>query len=293
VSRSNRGKTMKAVKHTEYTESRARKQQLLIAAMLVQEQVAELQAAGVLPPPAPVAAAAAAAVPDPLEQELNLDEAVLVLQNVAAQAADPEPLIQQINAQAANTIRSGCLRRYTVKNVISILMTLVAMYYSSFPLHAAPRETSVFDAIAGHLSTAGTASSLASLVGLASLPASGTLAACAFGVKAAGKMVRNYNAATGRFPNTEEEALRRRINLGNYAPGVGTAQSLTRFGGIAARSAFNYATGTPLTVGKLKKNFGKSTANVAVNVGGLVGAPPEKALSAVEKAGAKAAALLM
>jgi hypothetical protein len=43
----------------------------------------------------------------------------------------------------------------------------------------------------------------------------------------------------------------------------------------------------------LKKNFGKSTANVAVNVGGLVGAPPEKALSAVEKAGAKAAALLM
>jgi hypothetical protein len=287
ASRSNRGKTRKAEKHVRYLEAKERKQQLLNAAFAVQQQVRDLRRAGVLRAPPHVAPAAAAAEEDILDAELHLDEALVVLHNAADQADDPAPLHAQIDIQAAAVPRDRCIRVFSVRALIQILMSLAAIYYSRFPIHAAPREVSMFDAIAGHLSTAGT------LTGLASLPISGVLTNCAFSAKIIGKAVRNYNAATGRFgENTEENFARRRLNLLELAPGIGTGLTAARVVGTVPRIAFNAAVGKPFSVVNTAKKFTRSAANVAENTGGLIGMPAAKAMAKMESAGIGAASII-
>ena len=152
-------------------------------------------------------------------------------------------------------------------------MGLALAYYSSFPLHAAPREISLFDKAASHLSSAGV------VTGLLSLPTSGILSNCAYGAKAIGKSVRNYNARTGRFPNAPGNAKRRVLNLAEYDPIIGTPLSLGRIGGIAGAAAFDALTGAPVSLINIGDAVFMSTyADVAVEVGKRLGATEEAAL---------------
>lgn len=268
--RATRVRTRKNIKHTNFLSRKERIAQAAIAGAIIQEQVLALQAAGVIP----AAAGAAAVAPNPLDQVLNLDQGLAVLHGAADQAADPVPLHRQINAQALNARRRiPCEHYFTVRDLMSVFMGLSLAYYASFPLHAAPRETSLFDKAASHLSLAGT------VTGFLSLPGSGILSNCAFGVKEIGRQIRNYNASTGRFPNVPGDAERRMLNVLEYHPNVGTTMGLERVGGIAARTAYDAMTGRPVSLYNVGSALFSSTyADVYSNVAAINGTPEENAM---------------
>ncbi len=247
-----------------------------IAGQIVQEQAEELQDAGVVAPEELVPAAADAGVVQ--EPVFNLDDAVIILQNAAAQAENPAPLHAQIVAQAANARRADPLVRYTLRQLMGVFITLALSYYSSFPIHAAPRETSFFDAAASHLSTAGT------VTGFMSLPVSGILSHSAAGVKLVGKMVRNRNAALGRYPNSPAEAMRRKLNVMEYDPTVGSSLSMARLGALGASAGLNVIRGKPKTLYGTGMNvLSKTTANAAVNLGEKLGLSEAEVMARVER----------
>jgi hypothetical protein len=260
-SRIRRNKTRKLGSRTTYLDRKERIRQAAIAGAIIQEQVAALRGAG--------AGAGAGAIDD----VLNFEEAVHILHNAADQAANPAPLHAQIDLQAADILRSGCVIRYSVKQLINVFMTLALVYYAQFPIHAAPKETSLFDVAASHLSLAGT------VMDMASLPYSGTLAYCAYGAKGIGKLVRNYNAASGRYANGPGDAARRRLNLAEYDPITGGLLSHARLAGIGAGAAMNALTGASTGFKKIASEAAGSTlANVTVNIGKRVGKSEEAAL---------------
>lgn len=298
--RSNFSKTYKATEYASRKANQERKRQLLIAGGIVRRQIQHLIAEGVLPEH-PVAAAGAGARNDMVIPEFNLDQANLIMNNAAGEAINPLPLRNEIRRQVQEVNRRGeghCVR-YSRYALIQIFMHLAAIYYAQFPIHAAPHEMSVFDALAGHLSTAGTAVSAASYAGpyvgllpgspIMTLANSGTLASCALGVKLLGHAVRNYNATTGRFvPNTPAEAARRRLDLMEFTPNVGMVLPVVRAVETVGELAAKKAMGRPIAFSNAKK-FKRSAANVAVNVGRHLGIPENVALSTAEE-GVKAIA---
>jgi hypothetical protein len=280
--RATAARTRKNTRHAVRMDRKERITQAAIAGNLILEQVAALQAAGVIPAapvlPAPAAAAAAAAAPDPMEQLLDLDEAALVLHNAAEAAADPAPLHAQIDLQVANVVRNRCIVKYSVRKLIHIFMTLVLTYYASFPIHADPFEKSLFDEAASHLSLAGT------VTGKMALPGSGILTFCAAGFKVAGYGVREHNARTGRFMNLPGNAYRRKLNYLEYDPTLGTAASIARVAGLAGSAAIDMSTGTPVSIVKIGTAlFTDSLADVITEVAVKKGKDPVNALRTAVK----------
>ena len=262
-------RTRKNIKHEDFLSRKTRIVQAAIAGAIIQEQVAALQGAGAIPAPPRIEGL------DPLNQVLELDQAAAVLHAAADHAADPVPLHRQINIQLANVRRNLtiCVHQFTVHHLISIFMGLVLVYYSSFPLHVAPRETSLFDTAASHLSIAGT------VTGLLSMPVSGVLSQCALAAKTVGKIVRNYNARTGRYPNTSENAARRVLNLAEYNSVIGQPLSIARYGGIAATTALDVATKKPVSLFKIGHAVFMSTySDIATNIGSRIGMTEENVL---------------
>lgn len=281
-------KTRKNIEHATF-DRKDRIEQAALAGQAILDQIALLQRAGLLPPPPPErvetnmgaggrAAANVVLHPDPMDQILDLDQALIVLHNAADQAGDPEPLHNQINAQALNTLRTRCIVKYTVGRLIRIFMVLALSFYSQFPIHAAPRETSLFDVAASHLSLAGT------VTGFMSLPSSGILTGCAVGAKVLGKTVRNRNAASGRFPNAPGEAERRFINVMEYDPTFGTPISVARMAGAAVGVGIDRTLGKKVGIIQAGSTvFGSTAANIITNLGSRIGKPNNVSLKAAAK----------
>jgi hypothetical protein len=274
--RASAARTRKNVAHTKFMDRKEQIRQAAIAALIVDEQVIALQAAGLIPPaPAPAAAAGAAAAPaiNPDNQLIELPLALAILHNAADNAADPAPLHRAIAEQGRRAGRRACMM-YTIASLRNIFIALAISYYSSFPFHAAPTETSIFDTAASHLSLAGTAA------GFLEMPNAGViLSSCAATAKIAGKTVRNYNAASGRFPNAPGAAERRALNAAEYIVPFASPLGIGRMAGIGASLAIDAMTGKPVEIVKAGKALVLSTfADVAVNVGSKLGKTNETAL---------------
>jgi hypothetical protein len=281
--RASAARTRKNVAHAKFMDRKEQIRQAAIAAMLVDEQVMMLQAAGLVPPvPAPAAAGAAAGAAaaepavNPDNQLIELPLALAILHNAADNAADPAPLHRAIVAQGRRASKRACVM-YTVASLRNILITLVLSYYSSFPFHAAPKETSVFDRLATDLSIGGTAA------GYLGLPNAGImLSSCAGVSKVLGKTVRNYNAATGRYVNLPGNAERRVLNTFEYVPGFVSPLTWGTRIGVGAGIAIDIATGKPVDVVKAGKALVLSTfADVATNVGSKLGKRDENVLKGI------------
>jgi hypothetical protein len=268
--RASAARTRKNVAHAKFMDRKMQIRQAAIAALIVDEQVMALQAAGLIPP-APAPAAAPAINPD--NQLIELPLALAILHNAADNAEDPAPLHRAIAAQGRRAGRRPCMM-YTIASLRNIFIALAISYYSSFPFHAAPTETSIFDTAASHLSLAGTAA------GFLEMPNAGViLSSCAATAKIAGKAVRNYNAASGRFPNAPGAAERRALNAAEYIVPFASPLGIGRMAGIGASLAIDAMTGKPVEIVKAGKALVLSTfADVAVNVGSKLGKSNENAL---------------
>ena len=279
--RASKGRTRKNIEHAEFMSKKERILQAAIAGRVIQEEVVALQDDGIipaLPAGAGVLAAPPVAVLNPLDQVLDIEQAALVLHAAAERAADPAPLHEEITRRLEATRRSGCVVRFAVRHLISIFMTIIIAYYASFPFHAAPREISLFDTAASHLSMA------ASGVGFLDPPLAGILTNCAYGAKVVGKMVRNYNARSGRFVNAPGNAERRTLNVAEYDPSIGTPLSLARIGGIGATAAFDALTGKPISLFSVGSAvFMSGYADMAVNLGKRFGLTEENSLKRASK----------
>jgi hypothetical protein len=279
--RASKGRTRKNIEHAKFISKKERILQAAIAGRVIQEEVVALQDDGIipaLPAGAGVLAAPPVAVLNPLDQVLNIEQAALVLHAAAERAADPAPLHEEITRRLEATRRSGCVVRFAVRHLISIFMTIIIAYYASFPFHAAPREISLFDTAASHLSMA------ASGVGFLDAPLAGILTNCAYGAKVVGKMVRNYNARSGRFVNAPGNAERRILNVAEYDPSIGTPLSLARIGGIGVTAAFDAITGKPVSLFSVGSAvFMSGYADMAVNLGKRFGLTEENSLKRASK----------
>lgn len=279
--RASKGRTRKNIEHAKFMSKKERILQAAIAGRIIQEEVAALQDDGIIPvvPAVPERIAAApVAELNPLDQVLDLEQAALVLHAAAERAADPAPIHAEITRRLDATHRSRCVVRFAVRHLISIFMTIIIAYYASFPFHAAPREASLFDTAASHLSMA------ASGVGYFDTPLAGILTNCAYGAKVVGKMVRNYNARSGRFENAPGNAERRILNVAEYDPSVGTPISLARIGGIGATAAFDTLTGRPVSLFSVGSTvFMSGYADMAVNLGKRFGLSEENSLKRASK----------
>lgn len=267
--RTRMAQTRKHIAHTNFHSRKERIHQAAIAGAILLEQVLALRRVGAVETPLRTAEGEH----DPLDQVLDFDQALVVLHNTAERAADPAPLHRQIDSQARNVIASGCIMKYSVRALINVFMVLALSYYSSFPIHAAPGETSLFDVAASHLSMAGTVTSFASL------PSSGILTYCSATSKLAGYTVRRHNATTGRFPNTPGLAERQKLNYLEYDPTYATPAALARVVGIGAGVALDMATGKPVELVKAGRAlFTASLADTVGNVGSRVGLSTANAL---------------
>jgi hypothetical protein len=280
-------RTRKNVAHAKFMDRKEQIRQAAIAAMIVDEQVMALQAAGLVPlvpAAAPAAAGAAAAAAgaaaaavepavNPDNQLIELPLALAILHNAADNAADPVPLHRAIAAQGRRAGSRPCIM-YTIASLRNIFIGLAISYYSSFPFHAAPKETSIFDTAATHLSLAGTAA------GFLKMPNAGViLSSCAATAKIAGKAVRNYNAASGRFPNAPGNAARRALNAAEYIVPFASPLGIARVAGIGVGLAIDAATGKPVEVEKVGEALVLSSfADVAVNIGSKLGKSNENTL---------------
>lgn len=269
--RASKGRTRKNIEHAKFISKKERILQAAIAGRVIQEEVVALQDDGIIPAPL-------VAVLNPLDQVLNIEQAALVLHAAAERAADPAPIHAEIARRLDATRRSGCVVRFAVRHLISIFMTIIIAYYASFPFHAAPREISLFDTAASHLSMA------ASGVGFLDTPLAGILTNCAYGAKVVGKMVRNYNARSGRFVNAPGNAERRILNVAEYDPSIGTPLSLARIGGIGVTAAFDALTGKPVSLFSVGSAvFMSGYADMAVNLGKRFGLKEEDSLKRASK----------
>jgi hypothetical protein len=279
--RASKGRTRKNIEHAKFISKKERILQAAIAGRVIQEEVVALQDDGIipaLPAGAGVLAAPPVAVLNPLDQVLDIEQAALVLHAAAERAADPAPLHEEITRRLEATRRSGCVVRFAVRHLISIFMTIIIAYYASFPFHAAPREISLFDTAASHLSMA------ASGVGFLDAPLAGILTNCAYGAKVVGKMVRNYNARSGRFVNAPGNAERRILNVAEYDPSIGTPLSLARIGGIGVTAAFDALTGKPVSLFSVGSAvFMSGYADMSVNLGKRFGLTEENSLKRASK----------
>jgi hypothetical protein len=268
--------TRKQARFLDEKDRRERIMQGAIAGAVVEEEIENLQAAGVIP----------------LGEELELDDAEIVLLNAAAHAAEPVPLMTQIRRQAAlaraqiqrpiDAVRGELraagqvVRRYTPRELVGVFISLAMMYWATFPAHAAPGKTSLFDAAAGHLSGVGTAMSLLSL------PHAGTIGALAVGAKLGGHAMRVTNAFTGMHPMTNSERRRAKLNVMEFAPyPAGTVMTVGRLGGIAAGAEMNRRAGASNYLGAAKNLFMAGAANVGVKMGKRYGHNEAAALEAM------------
>ncbi len=273
----------KTRKQARFMDRKMRILQGAIAGQAAADAAQELQVAGVLPAPA--------AGVDPLDVPVNVEQAAEVMNAAALQADQPNVLLRGIAdlRERVRRIDRRSLRDLTVRDVVTTFIMVAMTHAAMFPLHAAPRERSFLDIAAGHFSTVSTAT------GFIGLPVAGPLGSAAYGLKAVGKTIRNYNARTGRFPNTPANALRREVNLAEFHPSIGTGYTLVKLAGAAPGVAFNAATGAR-GVDLAKKALGRvmrTAADTAKDLGELVGVPEEVAVGRMKAAGTTVGAVLM
>lgn len=279
MARANTGKTRKQARYTLKMDRNMRILQGAIAGQVAADAAGEMQVAGVLDAPAAGA--------DLLDAPVNVEQAVAVMNTAALQADRPNILLRGIE-DLRRRIGTSRVRHLTVRHVVNAFVAITMAYYAQFPLHAAPRELSFLDLAAGHISTAGT------LTGFLGMSVADPLVSAAFGVKALGKTIRNYNARTGRFPNTPANELRRQVNLAEYHPSIGTGMTFVKFAAAAPGVAFNAATGGrgKNLVTKAVGRVMKTAAETAKDLGDFVGVSEEAALGKMKTAGTSVGALL-
>jgi hypothetical protein len=243
-------------------DRRERIAQVAIAGEVVMEEIDHLQADGVIP----------------VEGDLALEDAHLVLLHAAGRAGDPATLVAQIQRQV-QTVRDqlratgATVRRYTPRELVQVFMSLALLYWATFPAHAPPKDLSMFDVAASHLSTAGM------VTGLLSLPHAGTLVGLATGAKIAGHAVRMTNAFTGLHTMTNSNMRRAKLNVLNYAPApIGTALTFGRLAGIASGAIMDNRRGGSNYTGGLGNVFTATTADVGVKMGKRLGYNEETVL---------------
>jgi hypothetical protein len=279
VTRGNVSKTRKQARFLQKMDKKMRILQGAIAGQVAADAVQELQVAGVLPAPAAGA--------DPLDVPVNAEQVQAVVNAAALQADRPNILLREFGNVRAHIGRE--VRRFSARDAVNLFMMIALAFYVQFPLHAAPRERSFFDVAAGHLSLASTAT------GFIGMSAAGPLGTAAYGVKALGKKVRNYNARTGRFPNTPANAVRREVDLLEYDPSIGTGLTVMKLAAAVPGVAFNAATGARgrRLEEKALARVMKTAADTAKNLGDLVGIPEDVAVSKMKAAGTVAGAAFM
>jgi len=279
AARVNVGKTRKQARYIHKMDRKMRILQGAIAGQVAADAAGEMQVAGVLNAPAAGA--------DLLDAPVNIEQAVAVMNTAALQADRPNVLLRRIAylRERASRIKA---RYLTVRHVVNAFVAIAMAYYAQFPLHAAPRELSFLDIAAGHISIAGTAS------GFLGMSVAEPLGSIAFGVKSVGKTIRNYNARTGRFPNTPANELRRELNLAEYHPSIGTGMIFVKLAAAAPGVAFNAATGArgKNLVTKAVGRVMKTAAATAKDLGELTGVSEEAALGKMKAAGTSVGALL-
>ena len=220
------------------------------AAMIAHMVAQAAQQIGVAPVPAPDpvggAGAAAAAAPDPLGAQVNLEQAVLIMNQVLNEAENPVPAIVEVQQQAA-AVRErgrGCSFRITLKDVFFILMTILNAYALKYPMIAPPREATYFDSAAGYFGIAGMVG------GLLSLDTAGTYTACGIGLQLVGGLTRGVASVANVYPMTRNNMAREALKFAEYMPGPASkALSYGKYGGLATltgKTLYKHAgTGAP------------------------------------------------
>jgi hypothetical protein len=181
--------------------------------------------------PEVVGGAGAAAV-DPFLAELNLEQAVAILNQVTREATNPAPALTAIQNQTETVIRRGCRFQIRLKDLFFVLLTLANVYSLKFPILAPPREKTYFDAAAGYFALAGTVGSAFTL------DTAATYSACGMGLQFVGGITRGIASATGKHPMTPNNIRREALKFVEYLPGpASTPLSYGKYAGLANLSA--------------------------------------------------------
>lgn len=260
---------------------RFKKDELLRAAGLAQMVANAAHELGIVPVVQPEAAGGAGAPAPPaaaiMDQNVDLEQAAMIMHHVADLVDDPAPIHANIDRQVANVRRRGCQYRNSLKNLFYILMNLLMMYSATFPITAPPSEATFFDTAAGYLAMGGTAASLLSL------ESSGFFTACSIGTQFAGAATRAFTM--NQYPMSLADQQRELLKFMEYYPGApGNLLKYTRYGGLgylgynALKDGLN--TGK---LWKLKNSASKAAVNVATEVGERLGVPRENTLGVLTR----------
>lgn len=259
---------------------RFKKDELLRAAGLAQIVANAAHELGIVPVVPPAVGGAGAPAPPAaaiMDQNVDLEQAAMIMHHVADLVDNPAPIHANIDRQVANVRRTGCQYRNSLKNLFYILMNLLMIHAATFPIAAPPSEATFFDTAAGYLALGGTAASLLSL------ESSGFYTACSIGTQFAGAATRALTM--NQYPMSLADQQRELLKFMEYYPGApGNLLKYTRYGGLgylgynALKDGLN--TGKLM---KLKTSASKAAVNVAIEAGERLGLPRENTLNVLTK----------
>jgi hypothetical protein len=211
---------------------------------------------------------------DVFNMELNLPQALQIVDAVAYRADNPEPIREQIRIQVDQVQRRGrgCVYGLSLGDLVRVLLSISVIFSIRYEPFVAPPSTNlVFDKVAGYFSTAATLSNLASLDSV------GLYRMCGIGAKLLGTVSRIAASNAGIMPMTPYEKRREVLKSAEFAKSPSSLSdylTYQKYLGTAYLARESHRKKQPV-LSKIMEVFPKSVVNIQENVAKSMGIPKE------------------